>query len=105
MRIVNERMLKLREYWVQSPAGYWWDGRGFVTPGHWRFTTGKFKSHCSSATAKTEEVDSVLRKAKVAIAKTGAPGKVEYSAVFMHDHIRRKSRRFMSDYETMGLVP
>lgn len=104
MRIVNKRMLKLREYWVQAPTGYWWDGRGFVTPGHWRFT-GKFKSRCSSATAKTEEADSVLRKAKVAIAKAGAPGKVDYSAVFMHDHTHRKWRRFMSYYQTMGLAP
>lgn len=105
MRVVNQRKLKLKEYWVRSPDGYCWDRQGFVVYGHWRFTTGKFKSHCSSATAKTEEVDRVLRKAKVAMAKAGAPGKVEYSAVFMHDHTRRKGRRFMSDYETMGLTP
>ena len=105
MSVVNQRKLKLKEYWIKAPVGFWWDGMGFVANGHWRFTTSKLKSHCSSATTNAEAADGAIRKAKVAMVKTGVSGKVRYSAVFRHDHTRRKGRRFMSDYETMGLVP
>lgn len=100
--IVNHRKLRLKEYWVSAPLNSWWDGVRFVESGYWPFSPRKFKSHSSNATATVDAVDRVLRLAKVARIKSGDPGKVYYSAIYMHLHTRRKRRRYITDSETMG---
>lgn len=99
LRVYNSRILKISQYWISAPLGYWWDGRRFMKlPNCNRFVKGKFKGVSSLAFVEVKDFERVMRLANICRFKSGEHKKIGYSMVEVFPYRYGKTNRLISDY-------
>lgn len=97
--MIYNRNFKTVEYWIETPSGLWWDGRGCITTGKGRFIKGGFKSMSSKITCKPDELEKHLRIVRVANLRNG---RSRYNLSFVKferlPYRHKKNNRFCTDY-------
>lgn len=102
--MIYNRNLKVEEYWLSTPLGFWWDGRNCVNISEGRFIKGKYKSYSSQITCKPDELDKHLRIARVAYLRAGQDrGNAFLVQIEKLPYRHGKRNRFMTDYVVGGI--